>query len=313
MSAPYRSGFAPAPIYLTPKVNFGWIGESWEIFKLGWQPWIILTGLNIAAFVLFMLIYFASTPQMRMILSGHPQIGAPNPFGPGPGFAIQELTIFGSELIYYVAVFLLTTCSIHIAVCQVRGEVVPANEIFAGLKYWPQALFFMFIMWICELAGTLALCVGVFVAIGLLLPGLAMVGDGVPALDAVNRSVNAMKSDWLNAALFSFVYLLILVVSELPCYLGLIATYPMMFIISALAYRDMVGMPNVSPGGYAPGAAAFPPAHAPGVWPPPPSGANQGWHPDPQSPGWPAQPPSSPPFGTPPSDSGTAPPPPNGP
>jgi hypothetical protein len=40
----------------------------------------------------------------------------------------------------------------------------------------------------------------------------------------------------------------------------------MVFLVTALAYRDLAGMPDVLP----PPSPYYPPA-APGVWPPPPT------------------------------------------
>lgn len=74
-----------------------------------------------------------------------------------------------------------------------------------------------------------------------------------------------MKAHWLPATGFVFVMVLLVYVSELPCFIGLLATIPMVFLVTALAYRDMAGMPNVLP---LPALYHLP--AAPGVWPPAP-------------------------------------------
>ena len=59
---------------------------------------------------------------------------------------------------------------------------------------------------------------------------------------------------------------LLALVSALPLGLGLLVTVPMVFLLPALAYRDMVGMPGM----VFPAPPSYDPPQA-GVWPPPPT------------------------------------------
>ena len=90
-------------------------------------------------------------------------------------------------------------------------------------------------------------------------------GGGVGA--SWRRSVAAMRAQWLLAALFlSLLSVIYIVASFVPLALGLLVVLPLLCLSSALAYRDMVGMPGrVFPA---------PPDYGPpqeGVWPPPPT------------------------------------------
>jgi hypothetical protein len=123
------------------------------------------------------------------------------------------------------------------------------------------------------------------VAAGLFLPGFAMVADGENAGRAVSRSIDAMKGDWLSASAFLFVFGFVVLASIVPCCLGLFATIPMYYLISALAYRDMDGLPMPPQPDFSYGAVQY------GVWPPPPSGGGDAGRPDL----------GEPPFGNPPS------------
>ncbi len=113
---------------------------------------------------------------------------------------------------------------------------------------------------------------------GLLLPSLALMADGVRLFAALRRSAGAMKGQAPAAAGFVFVFLLLIYASQLVCGLGTLATFPMAFLVCALAYRDMVGMPDMAP---LPGPS-YAPADA-GVWPPPPQSSPQ-WGTTPQPP-----------------------------
>lgn len=135
--------------------------------------------------------------------------------------------------------------------------------------------------------GGAVVLLGGLVLIGLLSPGFALVADGEGVFVAIRRSIQAMRAQWLAAAGLVFVIGILVFLSELPCGLGLLVTLPMCFLISALAYRDMIGMPG----------RLFPPppsygVEQPGVWPPPP-----GLVPPPT---WGPTPPPSPPDAPPP-------------
>ncbi len=121
-------------------------------------------------------------------------------------------------------------------------------------------------------AGAVLVLVLFFLAYGLLLPAFALIGDGMKVIPALKRSAVAMRPRMWAAAGFVFVVGLLVYASELLCGVGLLATIPMVFLICALAYRDMIGMPDMAPPpgpAYAPSApGVWPPA--PGTWPPPP-------------------------------------------
>ena len=104
------------------------------------------------------------------------------------------------------------------------------------------------------------------VLMGLLLPGFALVADGERVGASFRRSIRGMKREWLNAALLMLVMGLLVLVSEIPVFLGLLVTVPMFFLLSALAYRDMIGMPGM----ISPAPPTYDPPQA-GVWPPPPA------------------------------------------
>jgi hypothetical protein len=214
----------------------------------------------------------------------------------------QTYTVITNTLTWtqYLINYIVACCASNIAVRQVRGETIEIGSIFQGLRNWVQILVFGILFFLCSIVGALACCIGIFAAYGLLMPGYAMVADGESGTNAISRSIEAMKADWLNASLFALVFYLILGFGIwLTCFLGAFVFYPMMFIISALAYRDMIGMPNSGGSGMfgasAPwqqyGQPGFGP-QTPGVWPPAPSAGQPRQYGQPQY--------GQPPFGQPP-------------
>ena len=281
MTTPYPNPHGFSPNNIIPKVNFGWIGEAWEIYRKAWLSWLVLFLIPVASTACLM-IYVYTSPQMLALFSQmqHPGVPAtPGSLTPTPTYTIVSNTL---SSVQYLINFIVACCASNMAVRQVRGETIEVGSIFQGMRNWVQMLVFGILFFLCTMLGALACCIGMFAVYGLLMPGYAMVADGESGTNAISRSLDGMKADWLNASMFAFVfYLILLFGSLLTCFLGAFIFYPMMFIISALAYRDMIGMPSSGgPGIYSGVSGAAPwqqygqPGYgqqAPGVWPPAPS------------------------------------------
>ena len=283
------------------RVNFGWITESWQLFMAHAGIWIIAALALIGPSILFGVGFYAYV-LMSMFPHGFapPTPGAtlPPPTPPAmfaPGNVGKILTLeLGVLLIFFLYSAFLYGGMFRMAVRQVRGLPPTYRDIFAGGPLFGRMLGAMFLLGF-GIYGLEAVCVGpgylmlflhanpvgaavalvlgflllfclLPVVTGLLLPAFALMADGVVVFEALRRSVRAMKGQWLPAAGFIFVLGLLIYASEIPCGLGLLATIPMIFLTTALAYRDLAGMPDVLP----PPAPYYPPP-APGVWPPPPT------------------------------------------
>ena len=135
----------------------------------------------------------------------------------------------------------------------------------SGARYYVQFLIFLVIYYLASLIGTCALCIGLFVVLGLLIPAGALIARGSTAIDAVTQSINMMKTDIVSASLFTLVFYLVAILSMIPCFIGIFVVSPMLYIISALALRDMES--GIRPVGF-----DHPNAQTgnPGAWPPPP-------------------------------------------
>jgi hypothetical protein len=209
--------------------------------------------------------------------------GGQNPFTgglpPGLSLVIDVFSaLYGAWL--YAGIY-------QVAVKQVRGEAVNIGDIFTGAPLMWKMLGFNIVYGLAVTIGMVFCLVPGFLLSGLLFPGYALIAEGESVGNALSRSMDAMKRDMWNAAAFVFVLGLLVVVSLIPCGLGLFVTVPMYFLCAALAYRDMIGMPGRNQAAPAYGAPA------PGVWPPPPQ-----QYPSPQQ-----YPPSSGPAAEPPRQS----------
>jgi len=303
MSGEYAAGGtqnAAAPA--AGRVDFGWITEAWQLFMAHTGVWIVATLALIGPslfFVIGVYAYMIVTMLPSIQAASHPAVpGAMPPPTPAffkPGNMGGVLTVeFSAILVFSVYAAFLYGGLFRMAVRQVRGLTLSYRDIFGGGPLFGRMLGATFLLYFASYAlqaiglgpgyvllfrhaSTAATVVAFVVGVaawlcaaavlpGLLLPAFALMADGVRLFPALKRSVRAMKAHWLPATGFVFVMGLLVYASEIPCGLGLLATVPMAFLVTALAYRDMAGMPGVLP----PPAPFHPPA-APGVWPPAPN------------------------------------------
>ena len=285
---------------LTGQVSFGWLGEAWKLFMAQMGVWAVATLALLGPSVLLGVGFYAYL-MINLFAGGFPPpthtLGAP-PAMP-PMFAPANINkLFFWEV---VAGLLLSVYSAYVyggmlrmAVRQVRGYPPAYRDIFAGGPLFGRVLgatfllggaFYAveaiclgpgyFLVWrhaptgalvTAFVIGGLALLALLAVLPGLLLPSFALMADGERVLPALRRSVRAMKAHWLPASGFVALMGIVVYVSEIPCGVGLLATLPMIALCTALAYRDLLGMPDR----VAPPAPVYP-AAPPGVWPPPPT------------------------------------------
>ncbi len=222
----------------------------------------------------------------------------PAPLNPAASMNSRMAWMFpveiGFSLVYLLWSSYLYGGMFRMAVRQVRGLPLEMRDIFRGGPLFGRMLGAIFLLVfgayfleaVCAVpaglliwkhgptaaiiasgvVGVLLLLALLLAANGALMPTFALMADGDGVFAALKRSIRAMQGNWAAAAGFVFVLGLLVYASELPCAIGLLATIPMVFLICALAYRDMVGMPNMVP----PPAPYYPAADA-GTWPPPPT------------------------------------------
>ena len=241
MSTPTPPGYDSTPSYITPKVDFGWIGEAWQIYQKAWISWLLLYLVTIP-FGVVSILY--TLPQLKASVALIRSMSAGISVVPPAQTFSYQITTWLLDIASFIVVIFISSCASDIALRQVRGERIEPGSIFRGLRNALQMFLYWILFYIAVLVGELGCCIGINVSMGLLLPGFAMIADRESAGDTVTKSFARMKGDWLNAALFSFVYgLLSFLVIILTLDIASFILGPMTFIISALAYRDMVGFP----------------------------------------------------------------------
>src|SRR6185437_9431431 len=133
--------------------------------------------------------------------------------------------------------------------------------VFSGGRFFWRMAGFNVVYGLATTVGFLVCLLPGLYAGGVLLAAPALVAAGAGVSEACSRSYKATQGDWLNAALL-FVVLQVILSIGASVGIGILVALPLYWLVSALAYRDLIEVPQ----------AAFRSALAPAdVWPPPPA------------------------------------------
>ncbi len=228
--------------------------EVFRLWSAQWQVWV-LQGLIYFAFLLipFCIIMFAFGMGTFFSL---PHNGA----APSPG---AIMTLVGTEVIA-VIICSLFACAllpgmVNTALKQIRGQPISVGDIFSRMhNVWGAWL-----VYLLTALGVLACYVGAFVMQGLLMLAVPlMVDQQMTTSQAISVSWNTTKSNFWLYVLFALVMAIIAGAGAIACYIGVIATLPLLSIGQAVAYTrtfptGMMMTPGAIPG-------AIPPPYQPG-------------------------------------------------
>ncbi len=215
-------------------VRFEIIGEAWQKFSANMTPWLLailimllITGAIMGAFYASV---FASTFASAMANKGEPS--------PGGQIGSQLVSIVVSTAVNILQ-FVFLGGLVKMAIRQLRGETIAPADIFSGFQQFaPLAL--------AGLLYTLGVQIGTVFCIvpGLLLAGLWMltvpliVDQNLDPVAALTASMKALQPQMWMALLLYFVLSFVAGIGILVCGVGMLFTYPLLPIGTALLYRD---------------------------------------------------------------------------
>ena len=251
--------YSQQPQELNTQVNFGWISEAFQQFLSQAGNWICAIFIYVVISIVVSLgceLLFG----VFSVLMSHPAALRLDPF-----YIYKQPGYWATAGVSTCVSLFLTARVFKMANAQIRGLPISLAMLFQGGPVFLPLLGFQIVLSLAAMISLCCLIVPAFVCYALLSPAYALIADGVPVGDAITRSVNAMKQDWLRAGLFFLTMFLVSIPAIiLTCGFGSFVIYPMFVLILSIIYRDMIGMPNVSSSdmpAYSAGA---------GVWPPPP-------------------------------------------
>jgi len=236
---------------VSPQVRWEWIGEGWKMFTDQWLTWVLMQ------LVFFLIVSVVMAPFLLIIFAV-----ASSMSDSGGGTAIIILLY----PVMYLAIILVSTWLLSglygAAFRQLRGGQLAIGDLFSGTPYFLRVLGASLLMGIMiGIGGALCVIPGLIVA-GLVFFTIPLVVEGNQGpIDAIRNSIELTKQEWLMFAVFAFVLGLLAQAGAILCGVGALATFPLLFLTHAVAYRDCVGVS---------GARGFTPAMPP---PPPQYGA----------------------------------------
>lgn len=243
-------------------VRWEWIGEGWRVFAEKWGTWVLHSLMSFVIIMIAMIPFF-----IVMGISGAFNVQSPDqrPEPPSPVIFLAMLVLYPLLLLvsaYLAAGFYKT------AMKQLRGETIGLGDLFSGGDAFLRVAGTMLLVAILTMLGALLCIIPAFIIHGLCFFAFPLaVEKKLGPIAAIQASIEATKKDWLMYTLFALVVGLIAGLGAILCYVGMLATYPLYFLITAVAYKQVFGIAGLRESqNYSP-----PPPPDYGYNPPPPS------------------------------------------
>jgi zinc ribbon protein len=235
------------------QVRFGeWIGEGWKMFTTQWKEWVTLS-LSIFGAVLVPMMIFIIFVYVTLIATATTQVGSGASSEASP---VGVFFIFGSYFLLMLVMLPLSAVlmgGMHkAALKQIRGGQIEFKDLFSARDRFLPILGALLLQGLLAAVGSFLCIIPGLIVAGLLFFTLPLIIDRkLGVIDAMKASVEMTKPNLLMFTIFAVVVQLIASVGQVACIVGLLATLPLMFTMTAAAYRDCFGVE---------GAALLPPA-----------------------------------------------------
>lgn len=249
---------------ISATVRWGdWIGEGWQMFAERWQVWVVQALIMFVVFAIPGLPFYAMmfTIQIQAAQTGEP-----------PDFPV----LFFPMLLAVMVVWLLAAAFFmsglyQTAFKQLRGEPISVRDIFSGGNRFLRVvgasitiyLLTMLIAFLCLVPAFLIAWVfsaplagiglGIIGALLYFLLSVVTLGSfhfTIPLIierdlsigEALRTSYNSVKPNRFMVSLFIFVVYMLASAGFIACYIGVLASYPLLFTITVISYRDLFGV-----------------------------------------------------------------------
>ncbi len=221
-----------------PTVKWGeWIGEGWQMFAEQWQQWVLLM-------LVFILLIAVPVAPLYVFLIAAQMTTVNDSSSAEPSPAIFLLM----PLIYIVILggsSFLMAGAYRAAFKQLRGGTIAISDLFSGGDVFLKVLGGFLLVVILSMIGAVFCILPAFVVAGLFAYTQPLIIDGrLGVIDAMKASFDRTKGSWLMFTLFVFVVSLLAQIGSVACGIGLLATFPLLFTIQTVAYRDLFGVPG---------------------------------------------------------------------
>jgi len=229
----------------TIQVRFGdWISEGWKMFTEQWKSWVTL---SLGFFAVVVVPIGASMVAFYIAFSTTLMAQQPS----GGGQAQLPAAVF---LVFYVGLFALMIVLVPVSVLliggayraafkQLRGGQVGFRDLFSARDCYWRLLGATLIHSVLVFIGAMVCIIPAFIVGGLLFFTTPLIVErDLGVFEAMRVSRDVTQRNLLMFTLFAFVVQFLASVGSYACYVGLLVTWPLMFTITAIAYRDCFGV-----------------------------------------------------------------------
>ena len=269
-----------------------WINEGWQLFAARWQVWVPMTLVFIVALVVPILPVYIMAIGLNIAQAGRD----PDVVGAVP-VMVPMLAGLGGLITLGLTAFLLGGVY-RTAFKQMRGESIGIGDLFSAGDVFLSLLGALLLVGLCVGIGAVFCIVPGFLALGLFYFTFPLIVEKkLGVIEAMRQSFEMTRPNMWMFMLFAFVVALLGSIGQLACYVGLLVTYPLQFLITAAAYKDCFGVAGARNVAALAAAPAYPPqAYNQQSWAnQPPQGFGQAPPPMPSHPQQPPQPLFAPP------------------
>ncbi len=209
-----------------------WINEGWNLYSKAWKTWSLMGAIAMLPVALFIIVFYIAYIIFLVSLPYRNSIS-------GRGILITLVLFFGAGFFLFLYIVYVESGMFLAARKQIHGESVAVSDIWKGGRFIiPLILLYMVnivLIWI----GALLCFFPAFIVQGLVfLSHPILIYENCGPIEAVKKSWNLAKNDWIMFTLFALVVGLISQIGIYACVVGICITFPLRFTMAAVAYRD---------------------------------------------------------------------------
>ena len=222
-----------------------WISEGWTMFSRQWKGWLTISASFFVATILPLLAFLAVMYAMMFATMMSQQQHAR---GGSPQFPIAFFLFFYLGLFAFIIVLMPLTVFLmggayRAAFKQLRGGQVEFRDLFSARDCYWRLLGAALLQGALVMIGAILCVIPAFIVAGMLFFTIPLIVErNLGIVEAMRASRDLAQRRLLMFVLFAFLVQLIVSAGTYLCYVGLLVTWPLMFTITAVAYRDCFGV-----------------------------------------------------------------------
>ena len=206
------------------------LSEAWQKTK-GVKRYIL--GAGILMYIIAFVAIGVVTAVSMFIIGADPE-------SPGPTAILVQIVM----QILFMALILPFSAGIFVmCLKQVQGVQPEFGDLFSCFNKTGKLLGCMILMYIMIILGYVLFVIpGIYLNFAYMLAIPLIVDRDMGPWEALETSRKAITKHWLSVFLFFIVLSIIMLISMLPLFIGLIWTMPLMAVAMAILYREVFGI-----------------------------------------------------------------------